>query len=244
VGNSPSQSRFGCTDYAFIPYVEDKIYTVAANGIAAPNGILGGGAKIYPTMITSRPYDDSMYQLYVPADPTVSAKKSLQLKPSSVIGDTIDLRFGGARFADTIDGLSNSVLMYEDVGRNPNMYYDDAVTPLTPVPAGSIRQGTGPNSYLDPVDNKGRRHWRWGEPDGTSGASGPINNAKTPFGGPTWCDWNYHDCGPNNEAFSFHPGGTHMLFGDGRVVFMAENMNLATLWQLYTRGRREAVEIP
>lgn len=205
-GNSPTTSRFGCTDYAVIPYVEDKVFTVGSNGFAAPTGILGNGAKIYPTMLTSDPYADNMYQLYTSSDPTVPNSKKLQLKPSSAIGSSIDHHANAAQFRDTTDGLSNSVLMYEDVGRNPNMHFTGS---LTAVPAGSFRSGSGPNSYLDPVDGAGRRHWRWGEPDSTSGASGPINNAKNPKGGPSWCDWNSHDCGPNNEAFSFHSGGAH-----------------------------------
>ena len=240
-GVTPDTSRFGCTDYAFIPYVEDKIYTVGSNGFSAPNGILGevtSGSKIYPTMMTAEPYPDSYYQLYTTSDTTVPNSKKLQLKPSSVIGSTIDHYAGASQFRDCTDGLSNSVLMYEDVGRNANMHFSGT---LTAVPAGGFRQGSGPNSYLDPVDGGGRRHWRWGEPDSTSGASGPINNVKNPKGGPSWCDWNSHDCGPNNEAFSFHSGGCHMLFGDGHVKFMSENTSLVILWSQYTRARGEAV---
>jgi prepilin-type N-terminal cleavage/methylation domain-containing protein/prepilin-type processing-associated H-X9-DG protein len=240
-GNSPATSRYGCTDYAFLPYVEDKVYTTAVNGFDAPNGIFGNGARIYPTLMTSTPYPLDMYQIYSPGDGTVSPKKVLQLKPSSVIGSTIDLFFGGAKLTDCIDGTSNSVMLYEDVGRNPNMYFAGS---LAPVPPGSFRQGVGPNSYLDPVDGRGRRHWRWGEPDGTSGASGPINNVSQPFGGPDWCPWKYHDCGPNNEAFSFHIGGANMAFGDGHVAFMRSNIDLLVLWSLYTRDNGEAVSPP
>jgi prepilin-type processing-associated H-X9-DG protein/prepilin-type N-terminal cleavage/methylation domain-containing protein len=239
-GNSPTASRFGCSDYAFLPYVEDKVYTLATNGFDAPNGILGNGARKYPTAITSDPYPDDFYQVYSAAASDVSPSKTLQLKPSSVIGSKISLSAGGAKLTSIIDGTSNSVLAYEDVGRNPNMYFDGS---LAAVPPGSFRQGTGPNSYLDPVDGKGRRHWRWGEPDGTSGASGPINNVKTPFGGPAWCPWNYHDCGPNNEAFSFHSGGCNMVFADGHVVFVQETIDVKTLWSLYTRDQGEPVSL-
>lgn len=240
-GNSPSTSRFGCTDYAPLPYVEDKIYTAATNGFDAPNGIFGNGARIYNAVLTASPYADNMYQLYSSSDPTVSPKKCLQLKPSAVIGTTIDIFRGGPKISATTDGLSNSVMMYEDVGRNPNMYFNGT---LAPVPAGAFRQGTGANSYLDPVDNAGRRHWRWGEPDSASGASGPINNVQTPNGGPDWCVWNYHDCGPNNEAFSFHTGGCNMVFGDGHVAFISSSTPVLTLWQMYTRDGGETVTIP
>jgi prepilin-type N-terminal cleavage/methylation domain-containing protein/prepilin-type processing-associated H-X9-DG protein len=240
-GNSPSLSRYGCTDYAPLPYVEDKVYTVGTNGFDAPNGIFGNGARIYNTMLTATPYPDNMYQLYSTSDPTVNAKKCLQLKPSSVIGATIDIYHGGPKISATTDGLSNSIMMYEDVGRNPNMYFNGT---LDPVPAGSFRQGTGANSYLDPVDLAGRRHWRWGEPDSASGASGPVNNVQTPTGGPGWCVWNYHDCGPNNEAFSFHTGGCNMVFGDGHVTFISSGTAILTLWQMYTRDGGEVVTLP
>jgi prepilin-type processing-associated H-X9-DG protein len=179
--------------------------------------------------------------VYTPAASDVSPSKVTQLKPSSEIGATISLTYGGSKLAAITDGTSNCVLMYEDSGRNPNMYFDGV---LDPVPPGSFRQGTGPNSYLDPVDGKGRRHWRWGEPDCTSGASGPINNVKSPPGGPSWCPWNYHDCGPNNEAFSFHSGGCNMVFVDGHVQFVQETVDVKILWAIYTRDNGEAVTLP
>ena len=77
-----------------------------------------------------------------------------------------------------------------------------------------------------------------------SGASGPINNVKSPRGGPDWCPWNYHDCGPNNEAFSFHTGGCNMVFGDGHVAFMNKNTDIVVLWSLYTRDRGETASPP
>lgn len=240
-GNDAGRSRFGCTDYAVLPYVEDKVYTPAVNGFDAPNGILGKGAVIYPAMLTGSPYPDGYYRNYTTTDPTVSARKTVQLKPSSAIGASIDLHAGGARLGDTTDGTSNCVILYEDVGRNPHMWFNGT---LAAVPPGSFRQGTGPNSYLDPVDGKGRRHWRWGEPDSASGASGPVNNVKTPGGGPDWCPWNYHDCGPNNEAFSFHPGGVNMVFGDGHVQFVGDATAVLVLWSLYTRNGGEVVTLP
>ena len=239
--NTRDSSGYGCTDYAVLPYVEDKVYSVASNGIAFPSGVLGKGAKIYSTIMTANPHADSYYQLYSGGSADCSASKKLQLKPSSAIGSTIDIKEKASKLRDCIDGLSNSVMMYEDAGRNDTMTHDGSSLPA--VPAGSFRSGTGANAYLDPVTMIGRAHWRWGEPDSTSGASGPINNAKTPTGGPAHCPWAYHDCGPNNEAFSFHTGGTHMLFGDGSVRFVSENTNLTVLYQLYTRDNGEVASL-
>jgi prepilin-type processing-associated H-X9-DG protein len=216
------------------------VYTTSVNGFDAPNGIFGAGAMFYNGMLTAHPYPDNMYQMYTINDPTVSPKKNLQLKPSSVIGATIDI-YHGAKIGDTTDGTSNTVMLYEDAGRNPNMY--NTGTNLAAVPAGSFRQGTGPNNYLDPVDGGPRRNWRWGEPDSASGASGPLDNVSSPFGGPAWCPWTYHDCGPNNEGFSFHFGGANMAFGDGHVVFLSKNIAILTLWELYTRDRGDIPNI-
>src|SRR5207302_533420 len=55
-GNNAGISRYGCTDYAVIPYVEDKVYTTSVNGFDAPNGILGAGARIYNCMLTAAAY--------------------------------------------------------------------------------------------------------------------------------------------------------------------------------------------
>jgi prepilin-type processing-associated H-X9-DG protein/prepilin-type N-terminal cleavage/methylation domain-containing protein len=252
-GNSPSTSHYGCQDYAPLPYVEDKVYVLSVNGFDAPNGILGNGAGFYSTMLHCPPYDSSLYNDYATnpmgigtgtVDPTVSPKKTVQLLPSSMLIGKIDI-YRGAKLNDTTDGLSTSVMLYEDSGRNPSMYNDGkapnvTVTPpgVNPtIPPGSFRQGIGPNNYLDPIDLGARRNWRWAEPDSASGASGPLNNVSEPRNGPDWCPWNYHDCGPNNEGFSFHPGGANMAFGDGHVQFIQKDVAVLTLWELYTNNR-------
>ncbi len=48
----------------------------------------------------------------------------------------------------------------------------------------------------------------------------------------------YSDAGfqANSNLNSFHTGGTHALLGDGSVRFLSENMNLATLLNLASKG--------
>ena len=41
--------------------------------------------------------------------------------------------------------------------------------------------------------------------------------------------------GPNNGIYSPHPGGVQCLMGDGRVVFISDNINMDTLRRLCTR---------
>jgi prepilin-type N-terminal cleavage/methylation domain-containing protein/prepilin-type processing-associated H-X9-DG protein len=93
---------------------------------------------------------------------------------------------------------------------------------------------------------------RWADPDTGSGISGPptqdpssalytgslsqvLNNFKTPLGGPAGCPWSVNNCGSNDEPFSSHAGGVQALFGDGRVKFLSENINIQTVRMLANR---------
>ena len=39
------------------------------------------------------------------------------------------------------------------------------------------------------------------------------------------CRWDIANCGPNEETFSFHPGGAHVTLCDGSVQFVSENID-------------------
>lgn len=117
------------------------------------------------------------------------------------------------------DGLSNSLAFYEDVGRN---------------------ESWSASRYLDPVTMGSRASWRWAEPDNASGVSKGVNANKTPFGGPATCPWTNHDCGPNNEIFSFHTGGANVLYMDGHVVFLRETVSPLVVRALVTRNGGQA----
>jgi len=136
----------------------------------------------------------------------------------------------GPNQGEILDGLSNTIGITEDVGRN---------------------ETTGTYRYVDPfggTSNGGfRAAWRWGEPDGSNGVSGPvngivgdpvfgkvINNNPIPLGGPATCTWTTTNCGPNDEPFSFHNSGCNVLFMDGHVVFMADSIDQGTFKRLLT----------
>lgn len=221
VVNTPRDSQgYAFTDYAPLPYVE-------VGTVQNYNGQTIAAAR-YPSALTAEAYPTNHYQQYTPAAGShVSAAKAWQLKPSAQLAALgHDPLWGGSRIASITDGTSTSVLVYEDVGRNESMTGDPG-TMFTP------------NNYLDPIDNRGRRHWRWAEPDSTSGASKVINNNRAPKGGPATCPWTYHDCGPNNEWFSFHPGGAHACFADGSVRFVRDSVSLFTVYALGTRSNSE-----
>lgn len=95
---------------------------------------------------------------------------------------------------------------------------------------------------------------RWADPDCGSGVSGDpiagagnppqvINNNKTgsfdTVGGITTtnpCPYQYNNCGPNDEPFSLHVGGTHAVFLDGSVKFLSENLDAQVIRRLCVRN--------
>jgi prepilin-type N-terminal cleavage/methylation domain-containing protein len=125
------------------------------------------------------------------------------------------------RIVDVADGLSNTLFVAEDVGRDERMHVNHV--------------------YPDPVDGEPRRIWRWAEPDNAIGVSKGINNNSSPEGGPESCPWTVNNCGLNEEIFSFHPGGAQVLLGDGAVRFLSESLDLALLRALVTHDGGEAI---
>jgi prepilin-type N-terminal cleavage/methylation domain-containing protein/prepilin-type processing-associated H-X9-DG protein len=143
----------------------------------------------------------------------------------------------GPTAGDIIDGLSNTIAVTEDVGRS-----ETYVTLKYQDPLG-----------LDLVGATTTRNaWRWGEPDTANGVSGPagsqanpggtlygdkftmINNSSIPFGGPTWCPWANNNCGVNDEPFSFHGNGCNVLFMDGHVTWIKDNIDPIAFRRLLT----------
>ena len=77
-----------------------------------------------------------------------------------------------------------------------------------------------------------------------NGVSGPhlatdtqvaqINNHASPKGGTTACPWSANNCGPNDEPFSFHPGGALAVYGDGHVQLVRDSISPQVLRALCT----------
>ncbi len=155
---------------------------------------------------------------------------------------TYYLNVSGQRtIAGVTDGLSNTVAIIEDVSRG---YFGNI--------NGTYTQPTGGATQIA----------RWAEPDQGNGVSGPatladgttpcyesngagagstpcngrkaINNSSVPIGGPSYCLWSNNNCGPNDEAFSFHTGGALAVFGDGHVGFIRDSINMTTMRFLST----------
>ncbi len=275
-GGATDSAGYACTDYTTVPYVEGpaggatyaptaltgKQYPLQfyADFTRAGSITPGGGLPGFPNANTTSPDG-----ILTPAG-VVKPSKCIQLDTTVLAtpawnnagpggtavqltgGDTskIDAFYGLPRVSEIRDGTSTSILMYEDVGRNELMNGFD------PVFGGGTPQA---NEYFDPYASGGdvtvaqaRKHWRFADPDTTSGMSQKINNMAG--GSMTTSDpnvdtttnkcagrtWRTHDCGPSNEGFSFHGNGCHILFADGHVVFMRESVTLDVLKALATRA--------
>lgn len=130
------------------------------------------------------------------------------------------LQWDYSKLSSISDGTSNTIAIGEDVGRHDGMksLYDDPYSP----------------------GNK-RAHWRWADPDNAFGVSYTPNLHASPRGGPAHCPWIEMNCGPNDELFSFHTGGCHVLLMDGTVRFLSDSIDFRVLRNLVTRDGGEIV---
>jgi prepilin-type N-terminal cleavage/methylation domain-containing protein/prepilin-type processing-associated H-X9-DG protein len=172
-------------------------------------------------------------------------------------GSRVDgaLHLGGTRIAEITDGLSTTIAVAEDVGRQYETYlYPNGLGMLSNYVESiqAILDPPPPPDRLNPSYHRAIN--RWAEPDQGNGVSGPptsgthelpkklhpvINNSKDPWGGPIdpndldeACPWSTNNCGPNDEIFSYHPGGALVLFCDGHVVFISETIAPQTMQRL------------
>ena len=138
------------------------------------------------------------------------------------------------RLAEVTDGLSQTLVVTEDAGRDARFvsaYSENYVTPVL--------------NAVRPVAPGQRRFWRWAEPDGAIVSSTVINNKSTPSHEntpyPTTNTTAGNSAGANDEIFGFHPGGVTALLGDGSVRFLKESLNIVVQRSLITPSSGEAV---
>lgn len=146
-----------------------------------------------------------------------------------------------------IDGTSNTIIVTEDgPWRNHRA--------LFPFQSSTAHDPAAVAGIIAAADNESdgqgfRAINRWGEPENANGVSGPptadpasplysgaatysgpwVNQNATPIGGSALCPWSTNNCGPNDEIFSSHPGGAHVLFADGHVQFLRNDVSGSVL---------------
>jgi prepilin-type N-terminal cleavage/methylation domain-containing protein/prepilin-type processing-associated H-X9-DG protein len=152
------------------------------------------------------------------------------------------LKLGCTRLSECTDGLSNTISIAEDAGRDATFvsqyaenYYGGTLTaPIRNVPGFAA--------------GAGRRFWRWAEPHCSLGVSGQINNPSQPAHeassyqlAPGTFGTAGNKAGNNQSLFSFHPGGINAVFGDGSVHFLKSSTNIISLRSLTTLKGGEVI---
>jgi prepilin-type N-terminal cleavage/methylation domain-containing protein len=147
-------------------------------------------------------------------------------------------RRSARRATEVTDGMSNTIVVIEDVGKMHEAY-------ILPGGGNMLAKYFDFNPQgIDKSPTGRSNNYRWAEPDIANGVSGPdqdtvnrlarLNNNATPLGGPSSCPWYANNCGPNDEPFSFHPGGCLAVLGDGSVRFFSNSVDPFSLRALCT----------
>lgn len=128
--------------------------------------------------------------------------------------------------ASITDGTSNTIAMAEDAGR-----YDVATGGFMVIKEETMDDGTAVS----------RRSWAWADPDNAFNVDRLVNNNAWPRGGPPEFPWSVVNNGPNEETFSFHPGGANVNYADGSVSFMRESVDAFTFAALMSKDGGEVI---
>lgn len=244
--------------YYILPYIDQQeLFDAVDNRYFyndAVNNPLAPGKQVVPTYLCPtnplRPktgldslgygYTDYGATVYTNIDPTGASFNNGNWRVSG------GLHAGGSAPAQIIDGLSKTIAFAEDAGRTEFM----------------------PGAYPDPVGAQlpngvtFRAFWRWIEPDNGFGVNGApnnpatgfsslggdevkatlnraINNNNLPSGGPSTCVWNATThCGPNDEIFSWHGAGANVVFMDGHVTFLSQDIQPLVLRYLVSSAEK------
>ena len=143
------------------------------------------------------------------------------------------------RFAEILDGSSNTLLMAEAI-RGNNIETNPASVPKDKRRQYASFGGTSPVLPNDDAACAGATRWSgnrgsswlWGREFNTCFTSYKQPNDKVT------------DCGINGagnfKAASFHPGGVNVVRADGSGDFIRDNISIAVWQALSTRGKGEA----
>jgi prepilin-type N-terminal cleavage/methylation domain-containing protein len=195
---------------------ETKPYNATPENMAAAKHAIS--AFVCPTnLLRENPVDSKGYGCV-----DYGATIHCNINPQTALPDAKFITLGALGLkripiARITDGTSGTILMAEDTGRNESM---DSL-------------------YEDPIEGGVRKQWRWADPDNAFGVSWTANFHLSPWGGPPDCPWLRMNCGPNDEIFSFHPGGAFVVYADGHCDFLADEVSHTVLRALVSRDGGE-----
>jgi prepilin-type N-terminal cleavage/methylation domain-containing protein/prepilin-type processing-associated H-X9-DG protein len=145
------------------------------------------------------------------------------------------LKDGMTAISEVTDGLSNTIAILECAGRDErfvSQYFEGQYL---------WWRGQGPAGG----PNARHRFWRWADPGSAFGTSGQPNNLGMPtnegVNWPTTTATAGNQAGPNEEPYSYHPGGVNALFGDGSVHFIKNSIGLVAFRSILTLSGGETV---
>lgn len=131
---------------------------------------------------------------------------------------SIMARNSAVRMADILDGSTNTIAVVECSAR-PVVYRDGAAV-----------SGLSNDQGISWADSEGPFSIDFASPDGSQ-------EGCTPLAG---CD-EVMNRRNDNEPYSFHTGGSHFLFADGRVQFVGESVDFRVFAALCTRAAGEVI---
>jgi len=220
-GVQPDPAGYGQTSYMPIVYTDID----PATGLRNPAARVAGALKAY-------------------ANDFVFDKNGKAFSVSSALPQ---FRANYGTIRQCVDGTSNTIIVTEDgpFRNHRSVFPFLASTAIDPATVAGV---------IAPADNESdgsgfRAGNRWGEPENANGVSGPptadpasplysgnpaysgpwVNQNMNPIGGPATCPWFAYNCGPNDEIASSHLSGAHVLFLDGHVQFLRQDVSGITL---------------
>jgi prepilin-type N-terminal cleavage/methylation domain-containing protein/prepilin-type processing-associated H-X9-DG protein len=136
------------------------------------------------------------------------------------------------RFADATDGLSNTIALAESAGR-PQLW--QAGRPVGSPPGTRVNGGGWARAATDfSIDGSS-----------SDGRLIPGPCAINCTNGENVTDYPdpYYGRDGSGEVYSFHAGGANVVFGDGSVRFLRQNVTMRTFAALVTRAGGEVVAV-
>jgi prepilin-type processing-associated H-X9-DG protein len=143
-------------------------------------------------------------------------------------------RVAGPKITEITDGLSNTVMVGENAGRNLYMAKRQSLNKSIDTSTGFAKLYSQQNNFAG---------GGWADPQNSFWVRGSARNGND--GTVTPGNSDASSCGVNctNKAsrgfYSWHDGGAHFLMGDGSVRFMSETADNRTLASTVTRAGQE-----